>query len=307
MSRRVALLAALLLAVTGVAMWLITAESSPPAIRTQAQVSAGVRVPFEDIYADPRPDGCEAYKARLVRTDREQTATGTDYTVVIRNVGKSACTLDGTPNVSVDRQLGGLDQVTSSTPEGAVSPAVLTQGQLGYVRLSTSRVCGKRDRHDLDSLIFPDAYELLVHIPLDSGCPVGVSQWYRLGPPPPPLPKPGPGWEQVTVSVDTPTPVALSSHVIDYTLELRNAGDRDLDLTSYCPTLDWSFRYGTFTARTAQDRRLNCAAVPGKLLPAHGRLRFQMLGELDSIGSLQVTVTLVDLHKSDHARVQVHS
>jgi hypothetical protein len=268
-------------------------------------VTAGVRVLYEDILANPQPEGCQAYDASLVRIQRRATPDGADYTVAIRNTGKAPCTLDGEPNISVDRVLNGLETVQLAAPPAAVTPAVLAPGQMGYVRLSSSHDCGRREAHDLDSLIFPDSYTLVVHIALDSGCPVGVSPWYRLGSAPPPLPQPGPGWDAVMASLDVPTE-ATARGELDYTLILRNTGGRDLDLNAYCPVYTTRFEYNSGLAiGTADDRRLNCAAVPGKLFRAHATLRFQMRAELDSQGSLRMSLSLVDLDKVARGRVHV--
>jgi hypothetical protein len=45
--------------------------------------------------------------------------------------------------------------------------------------------------------------------------------------------------------------------------------------------------------------------VPGKLFRAHATLRFQMRAELDSQGSLRMSLSLVDLDKVARGRVHV--
>jgi hypothetical protein len=108
----------------------------------------------------------------------------------------------------------------------------------------------------------------------------------------------------VTASLDVPTE-ATARDELDYTLVLRNTGSRDLDLTAYCPAYATRFLYSGIESGTAADRRLNCAAVPGKLLRAHDTLRFQLRASLHTIGTLRMSLTLVDLDKVARARVHV--
>jgi hypothetical protein len=260
-------------------------EQAPPAGRAgQRGVIPWVSQPGRIIWPRPLPRHfvpatalpCTAAGLRVFPAGGNGATGHTEFTLGLRDISRTACLLKGYPHV-VATQPGRRDVVAADGGYmvGRERAGDMPPGGVTWLNLETDRDCPARYANPgrYPTLVYHAVTVsirgcglVIIHQPFDVLCGLFTGQFAVTGPP---QRSAQPPWAGVRAGLELPAPVAAGS-VLRYVADLTSPAGKPMRL-SPCPGY-----FGGIGVAGKTVLELNCAAVPGRQLPAHQTVRFAM-------------------------------